>query len=206
MSLDNIKRSDSAEKNTTTNTSRRRNMAAAFILLSVLLGAGVSYAVLDVAVDSNIVANIGDTVKLKCVLQGVEGLVDIKKLMVQWYTRGKQIAEFDDKIQIAKTGLSMSLEGLMKGDATLTIQSFTAEDAGNYRCYFYYKSDHIMKQTVLSANVTSTQSESDVELSTCDTVLDKKLDKIIDWISKVESKLVEVQSSCSSQKYKTREN
>ncbi|XP_069591024.1 uncharacterized protein [Ranitomeya imitator] len=203
MSLDNIKRSDSAQKNTTTNTSKRRNMAAAFILLSVLLGAGVSYAVLEISVDSNIVANIGDTVKLKCVLQGLEGPVDLKKLMVQWYTRGKQIAEFDDKIQISKTGLSMSLEGLMKGDATLTIQSFTAEDAGNYRCYFYYKSDHTMKQTVLSAIGAPTQSVSDVELSTCETVLDKKLDKIIDWISKVESKLADVQSGCSSQKHKT---
>ncbi|KAM4026323.1 uncharacterized protein ACNLHF_026586 [Anomaloglossus baeobatrachus] len=150
MSLDNIRRPESVE-NTTPQTSKRRNMAAAFILLSVLLGAGVSHAKLELSVDPDIVAKVGDTVKLKCVLQGVVGPLELKSLMVQWFTRGKQVAEFDDKINIDKPGMSMSLEGLMKGDATLTIQSFTAEDAGSYRCNFYYKSDHTMKQIVLKA-------------------------------------------------------
>lgn len=172
----------------------------------MLLGVGVVYAVLEVSVEPNVVANPGQTVHLKCILQGIKEPLDMKTLMIQWYTRGKQIAEYDEKIQVERPEMSLSLEALKKGDATLTIQSFTAEHAGNYRCYVYYKSDHIMKQIVLSSNETVAQTESDLELSTCETVLDKKLDKVIDWISKVEGKLAEVTRSCSSKRDKTRGN
>ncbi|KAM3917798.1 uncharacterized protein RB166_016719 [Leptodactylus fuscus] len=170
----------------------------ALVLLSVLLGAGVTHAILEVSVEPKIVANPGQKVQLKCVLQGLKDVLDPKDIMVLWFRRGKQIAEFDRKINIEIPGLSMSLDALKKGDGTLTIESFTTEHAGNYRCHVYYKTEHMMKETVLSANVTSTDKEADADavLSSCETVLDKKLDKVIDWISKVEGKLSEVTQSC----------
>ncbi|KAG9460998.1 hypothetical protein GDO78_018458 [Eleutherodactylus coqui] len=100
----------------------------------------------------------------------------------------------------------MSLDALKTGDATLTIQPFTTDQAGNYRCYVYYKSEHMMKQTVLSSTESVAQVEKEVDLSTCETVLDKKLDKVIEWISKVEGKLEEVTKSCSTQQVKTHGN
>ncbi|KAG9463468.1 hypothetical protein GDO78_021679, partial [Eleutherodactylus coqui] len=159
-------------------------------------------AVLDVSVEPDIVAKPGDTVKLKCALQGIKDL-DLKKLMIQWYTKGKLVAEYDNKINIEKTGLSMSLDALKTGDATLTIQSFTTDQAGKYRCYVTYKAEDTVKQISLSSTESVAQVEKEVDLTTCETILDKKLDKVIDLISKVEGKLVEVTKSCSTQQVKT---
>lgn len=111
--------------------------------------------------------------------------------MVQWFTRGVQVAEFDDKIT-SKPGLSMSLDAIGKGDVTLTIDSFSPEHAGNYRCYVYYNTDTSMKQIILSDASKPKEEVVDDQLSTCETILDKKLDTIIKWSEKVDAKLDEL--------------
>ncbi|XP_071975700.1 uncharacterized protein [Engystomops pustulosus] len=201
-----ILRVQTAEDNTTLRTSRANMSPTVFILLPLLLG--VSHALLKVHVEPNVVAAPGATVQLKCLLQEVKDPLDLKDLMILWFTRGIQVAEFDKTITIDKPGMSMSLEALKKGDATLTIQSFSPEHAGNYRCHVFYKSENTMRQTVLSSNVAVTPDpqEGDVALSTCETVLDKKLDKVVDWISKVEGRLAEVTQNCSPKQDKTRAN
>nr|DBA19089.1 TPA: hypothetical protein GDO54_014962 [Pyxicephalus adspersus] len=161
-----------------------------FLLLLAVLAFDVSWAKLDIFVEPSVSAKPGDKVPLKCILQNVTKPVVLKDLMVQWFTRGKQVAEFDDKIVISKTGLSMSLEAIKTGDATLTIDSFSSENAGNYRCYVYYKSDSTMKQTILSDS--SKPKEEDDKLTLCDSTLDKKLDNIINLIAKVDTKLDEL--------------
>ncbi|KAG8535562.1 hypothetical protein GDO81_028266, partial [Engystomops pustulosus] len=145
-----ILRVQTAEDNTTLRTSRANMSPTVFILLSLLLG--VSHALLKVHVEPNVVAAPGATVQLKCLLQEVKDPLDLKDLMILWFTRGIQVAEFDKTITIDKPGMSMSLEALKKGDATLTIQSFSPEHAGNYRCHVFYKSENTMRQTVLSSN------------------------------------------------------
>lgn len=112
-------------------------------------------AKLDVLVEHpTLSAKHGDKVQLKVILQNLPTPLVLKNLMVQWFFRGTQVAEFDDKIT-SKKGLSMSLDAIGKGDVTLTIDSFSPDDAGNYRCYVYYNSDTTMKQIVLSGKWTS---------------------------------------------------
>ncbi|XP_075035121.1 obscurin-like [Mixophyes fleayi] len=171
-----------------------------FLLLSLVLAFHASQAKLEVdAEPRKIVAKPGEKVQLKCLLTGIKQPFNMKDFMIQWYTRGKQVAEYDNKIIIDKPGLSMSLEALQKGDATLTIDSVTEEHSGNFRCYVYYAADHIMKQVELLVEDPS-KPKVEVEesfLTTCDSILDKKLDKVIDWFTKVDGKLDEVNRKCS---------
>ncbi|KAM5151952.1 uncharacterized protein ACMZJ9_010233 [Mantella aurantiaca] len=162
-----------------------------YLLLAALLAFDATWAKLDVLVEpSTLTAKAGDKVQLKCILQNLTKPLVLKSYMVQWFKRGVQVAEYDDKIIINKPGLSMSLEAIQKGDATLTIESFSAEYAGSYRCYVYYNTDTEMKQIDLSD--VAAPKEVDVPLSTCETILEKKLDTIIKWSEQVNTKLEEL--------------
>ncbi|CAI9537304.1 unnamed protein product [Staurois parvus] len=166
-----------------------------FILLATLLAFQAAWAKLDVLVEHpTLSAKPGDKVQLKCVLQNFAQPLVLKNFMVQWFTRGKQVAEFDDTITINKPGFSMSLDAIGKGDATLTIESFTPDDAGNYRCHVYYNSDTNLKQIVLSDSTKPKEEEDNTlsTLTTCESILDKKLDIIIKWSEKVDAKLDEL--------------
>ncbi|XP_077303594.1 uncharacterized protein LOC143923659 [Lithobates pipiens] len=168
-------------------------MASRIFLLTTLLAFHTTWAKLDVLVEHPTVsAKPGDKVQLKCILQNLSKPLVLKDLMVQWFTRGVQVAEFDDKITISKPGLSMSLDAIGKGDLTLTVESFSPDHAGNYRCYVYYNSDTAMKQIVLSDASKPKEEVVDDQLSTCETILDKKLDTIIKWSEKVDAKLEEL--------------
>lgn len=165
-------------------------MAAPIVfLLSLLLAFDASKAQLNIIVDPGpVVAKPGETVELKCLLNLEQQVVDPKKLMVQWFTRGTQVAEFDRKVTIDKPGLSLSEEALKKGDATLTIKSVKEENSGNYRCYVYYASAFAMKQVILKVDDPSKPKEEEVELLT-DSQLYKQ---ILDWMGKLDGKLNEL--------------
>ncbi|KAM4697690.1 uncharacterized protein WCC33_013284 [Rhinophrynus dorsalis] len=146
-------------------------------------------AKLEVITDASpVVVKVGDTVHLKCILKLEKQQVDLKQLMVQWFTRGKQVAEFDHKIVIDKPGLSLSMDALQKGDATLTIASASAEHTGNYRCYVYYASDVSMKQIVLEVDDPSKPKEEDLgEISPS-----IHTDKILESLRKLDGKMDEL--------------
>ncbi|OCT58303.1 uncharacterized protein LOC108704227 [Xenopus laevis] len=164
-------------------------MAAPIIfLLCLLLAFDASEALLYVTVDpSLLVVKPGDTVQLKCLLK-LEKQVEPSKLMVQWFTRGVQVAEYDRKVTIDKPGLSLSEEALKKGDATLTISSVKEENAGNYRCYVYYGSEFTMKQIVLKVEDPNKPKQEEEEILTDGQVYKK----IFDWMGKLDGKVDEL--------------
>ncbi|MEE6521698.1 hypothetical protein FKM82_019991 [Ascaphus truei] len=186
---------------------RERDMAhKVFILLCLFLAFDASHAKLEVITDtSTVVVKPGEAVHLKCLLKVEKLPMDMKNFMVQWFTRGKQVAEYDNKITIDKPGLSMSEEALKKGDATLTIASVTAEHAGNYRCYVYYASGSSMKQTVLEVNDPTKPKEEDADLPfvLSETNLYKKVDAVLDKVGVIHTKLdllIKDVEKCSAQR------
>ncbi|KAM9305750.1 programmed cell death 1 ligand 1-like [Gastrophryne carolinensis] len=174
-----------------------------FFLFSVLLVLDITQAKLEILAEpSTIVANPGDKVDLKCVIQNIKGQIDLKNLVIQWFTRGKDVAEFDNTITIKKEGLSMSLDAIKKGDGTLTIASFKPEDAGYYRCYVTYGLEDGRKQITLTSSVPPKADEEKEELTTCETILDKKLDKVISMLGAFDTKLDGLSKGCPSQDQK----
>ncbi|CAH2308122.1 V-set domain-containing T-cell activation inhibitor 1-like [Pelobates cultripes] len=163
-----------------------------FILVGLLLAFGFSQAKLDVIADTEpVIVKPGEKVQLKCILQIDAKQLQVKDFMIQWFTKGRQVAEFDTKITIDKPGLSLSEEALKKGDGTLTIASATVEDSGNYRCYLTYKSDLSIKSLVLKVDDPNKPKE-DESFEFSDTVLTKKVDKVIDWFGKFDAKMDEL--------------
>ncbi|KAM4631689.1 uncharacterized protein O3C94_018295 [Discoglossus pictus] len=164
-----------------------------FLILYIFLYFDASQAKLELITDpSPVSVKAGETVHLKCILKVSKLPVDLSDLMVQWYTRGKQMAEYDTKLVIDKPGLSMSIDALKKGDATLTISNVTHENSGNYRCYFFYNSDHSRKETVLFVDDPNKPKEEDLPLNIAHKVLTEKLDKISEGFNKLDMKVDEL--------------
>ncbi|XP_053551204.1 uncharacterized protein LOC128642458 [Bombina bombina] len=161
-----------------------------FLILTITLALGASQAKLELNTDpSPVVVKAGETVNLKCLLKVEKMPLDMKRLMVQWYNRGKLVAEYDEKLTINKPEVSMSIDALTKGDATLTITKPTHEHSGNYRCYVYYATDQVMKQITLQVDDPNKPKEEDIDLGISDTIIKSKVDKIIDLFSTFDRKL-----------------
>ncbi|XP_069508273.1 programmed cell death 1 ligand 1-like [Ambystoma mexicanum] len=102
------------------------------------------------AVPSAVTVKPGEDVLLSCILTVENQQIDMKQLMVQWFHRGKQIAEYDNTVTVERPEYSLSAKELMKGNVSLFISKVKVEDSGNYRCYVYYQHDFRIKQIVLA--------------------------------------------------------
>ncbi|KAM8962464.1 programmed cell death 1 ligand 1-like [Pelodytes ibericus] len=164
-----------------------------FILVAFLLASEFSQANLDVDIaPSPVVVKVGEKVQLKCILNLGKEKVNLQDLVVQWFTRGVQVAEFDKNITIDKPGLSMSEKALEKGDATLTIDSAKEDNSGNYRCYITYGQGFRFKQIVLKVEDPNKPKEEDESASDCADFLSAKIDKVIGWFGKLDAKIEEL--------------
>ncbi|XP_053550890.1 natural cytotoxicity triggering receptor 3 ligand 1 [Bombina bombina] len=159
------------------------------LVLSFALTFGGSQAKIEVVTDpSPVVVNAGEKVNLKCLLKLEKEPVNLKDLTVQWFHRGKQVAEYDNVLTLDKPGVSLSLESLKKGDATLTISNVTHEHEGNYRCYIDYKSEY--KRNTIEVQVhDKNKPKEDLLLTSEDKHLNEQLKKILDWFEQFNGKL-----------------
>ncbi|XP_078508412.1 uncharacterized protein LOC144768533 [Lissotriton helveticus] len=119
-------------------------------VLLLLLAIATACAKIEVTTRPSVNVNAGEEVLLNCILKVDKQPIDLKQLMVQWFHRGKQIAEFDNTVIIDRQGVSLFANELKNGNASLLISKAKVEDSGNYRCYVYYQSEFRMKQIVLA--------------------------------------------------------
>lgn len=141
----------------------------------------------------------GEHVLLNCILKVDKQYIDLKQLMVQWFHRGKQIAEFDNIITIDRPGVSLSIDELMRGNASLLISSTKAEHSGNYRCYVYYQSEFRMKQIVLAVQESSPGKEEEEAEPTLE-AYPKDGGEILQWVIQVKKAVDHLQETVNLMK------
>ncbi|KAJ1125100.1 hypothetical protein NDU88_003538 [Pleurodeles waltl] len=166
----------------------------------LLLTIGTAYAKIEVTtVPSSVTVKPGEDVLLNCFLKVDTDYIDLKQLMVQWFHRGKQIAEFDNTITIDKPGVSLSVDELMKGNVSLLISSTKVEDSGNYRCYVYYQSAFRMKQIVLAVQE-SGQGKEEEEIQAPVEPVPKNDPETLQWVIQVKKAVDHLQETINLMK------
>ncbi|KAM4631688.1 butyrophilin subfamily 2 member A2-like [Discoglossus pictus] len=164
-----------------------------FLILSIFLAFEASQAKLEVITDpAPVVAKVGENVHLKCIMKVCKEPLDLKKMMVQWYNRGQQVVEYDNKLTINKPEYSLSLDALKKGDASLTITKVTAEHNGKYRCYLDYGSESSIKEVILQVDDPNKPKEEEVDLIPAEDTLTKKVDLVVQFFTSFNVKLDEL--------------
>lgn len=112
----------------------------------------VSYSVEQLHVQegpSLVKALVGDDVLLKCTFAVDGETVNLSRIMVQWFHRGKLLAEFDNMRSVTQQSVSLSQEGLLTGNASLLISQVNPGNAGSYRCYVTYLPEMQIREVTL---------------------------------------------------------
>ncbi|XP_054849053.1 CD276 antigen-like isoform X1 [Eublepharis macularius] len=183
-----------------THSATRTAVAEMGFLLMIFLGTfcflGTIAGKLQVQADPSLVtAAVGEDVLLKCIFTVDDGPVDLSRVMIQWFHRGKQLVEFDSVVTAARPDVSLSREGLATGNASLLLSQVGTENSGNYRCYVSYSPELLVREVTLQVEDPSKMPEDDLEdsvsplpcLSRSDVL--SKLDQITKALVQLEAKL-----------------
>ncbi|CAI5790629.1 natural cytotoxicity triggering receptor 3 ligand 1-like [Podarcis lilfordi] len=144
-------------------------------------------------------AAVGDDVLLNCIFTVDEPTVDLSRLSILWFHRGRQLAEFDDVVTTSREGVSLSREELENGNASLLISRVGTGNSGNYGCYITYTPEVRIREVTLQV----ADPEEDLEDSFSSPCLSRsdilsKLGQIEEAVKQLEAKLQELVTSKSA--------
>ncbi|KAJ6654398.1 hypothetical protein lerEdw1_006991, partial [Lerista edwardsae] len=106
-----------------------------FLPWLLLLLIQLTWADLRVSVPlSPIRARPGSDARLPCNISDSSGPLSLSKLAVLWKIGEKLIAQYEEGFRPMRPGAVMSVEQLLKGDATLLLQDVQYSDASVYSC------------------------------------------------------------------------
>ncbi|XP_061445842.1 uncharacterized protein LOC133366594 isoform X2 [Rhineura floridana] len=108
------------------------------ILLASFCFLGKATGKLQVQADPSLVkAAVGDDVLLNCIFTVHGAAVDLSRLSILWFHRGKQLAEFDDVVSVFRKGVSLSQEELVNGNASLHISQALHSNLKTWKIHIY---------------------------------------------------------------------
>uniref|UniRef100_H3A3C8 Ig-like domain-containing protein n=1 Tax=Latimeria chalumnae TaxID=7897 RepID=H3A3C8_LATCH len=100
---------------------------------------------------SPVTVQLGSDVVLKCDLTVDTPTPDLQDLIVKWFLNDKVLVEFNDKLTLFSSRVTMSKREIQNGHASLSIPNVTPADEGEYKCdviYTPYKQEKTIRLKV----------------------------------------------------------
>uniref|UniRef100_A0A670ZCH5 Ig-like domain-containing protein n=1 Tax=Pseudonaja textilis TaxID=8673 RepID=A0A670ZCH5_PSETE len=94
-------------------------------------------------------AKPGSDVLLPCYFEESSGHIDPKRLAVIWSVGTRDIAKYEDKLEVFHPGAKMSSEGLLRGNASILLPNVQDADGTTYTCFVIHSPDSEKKSVVL---------------------------------------------------------
>ncbi|KAG8140390.1 hypothetical protein E2320_003131 [Naja naja] len=86
-------------------------------------------------------AKPGSDVLLPCYFEKSSGHIDLKSLAVIWSVGTRDIAKYEDKLEVFHPGAKMSSEGLQQGNASILLPNVQDADGAIYTCFVIHSPD-----------------------------------------------------------------
>ncbi|KAM3823747.1 HLA class II histocompatibility antigen, DQ beta 1 chain-like [Vipera latastei] len=102
---------------------------------------------------STIQAKPGSDVLLPCYFQDSSGHIDPERLVVMWRVGTRNIAKYDDKLEIFHKGAKMSPEDLLRGNASLLLPKVQDADGNTYTCVVIHSPEREQQSVELRVEV-----------------------------------------------------
>ncbi|KAG8140389.1 hypothetical protein E2320_003131 [Naja naja] len=108
----------------------------------LLLYLPFTQATLTVTVPESLIqAKPGSDVLLPCYFEKSSGHIDLKSLAVIWSVGTRDIAKYEDKLEVFHPGAKMSSEGLQQGNASILLPNVQDADGAIYTCFVIHSPD-----------------------------------------------------------------